>query len=137
MSFVSDLKFGQMTEEYVSELLKETIGKKLKKVENKSCDLKTEIKIEIKTDRLSRDTGNVAIELSCSDKPSGISATKADVWVWKLEEDCFYWAFTKDIKRYLKKYENKYKVVKGGDGYRVSMAIVSLLDFVTYIAKPA
>ena len=37
--------------------------------------------LECKYDRMSKKTGNIAIEYQCYGKPSGISSTKADFWV--------------------------------------------------------
>lgn len=39
-------------------------------------------RIEVKSDRMARKTGNVAIEWSCSKRPSGIQKTKAKYWVY-------------------------------------------------------
>ena len=39
-------------------------------------------KIEIKTERdIWRNTGNIAIEIRCNGKPSGISTTESSVWM--------------------------------------------------------
>ena len=44
-------------------------------------------KIEVKTERdWWFKTGNIAIEVECNGKPSGIMATKADYWVHILAE---------------------------------------------------
>lgn len=44
-------------------------------------DLLVQMRVEVKRDLLSRDTGNIAIEVSYDGKPSGIMNTEADTWV--------------------------------------------------------
>ena len=41
-----------------------------------------EIKIEVKSDRQASQTGNLAIEYECNRKPSGISSTEADFYIY-------------------------------------------------------
>ncbi len=38
--------------------------------------------VEVKSDRLASVTGNLCIEYMCNDKPSGITSTTADYWVY-------------------------------------------------------
>ena len=65
--FDLDLKFGKMGEEFVAEVF-----------EGNS-------KVEVKTERdIWKTTGNIAIELRCNGKPSGISTTESSVWVHLL-----------------------------------------------------
>jgi len=40
---------------------------------------------EVKTDRYTHKTGNIVIEFESSKEPSGISTTKADMWLYLLE----------------------------------------------------
>jgi hypothetical protein len=67
-SFHYDLDFGERTEDWLNELFKD--GKK----------------IEVKTDRMAHITGNVYVEVYSRGKASGISTTKANYWVFKIEE---------------------------------------------------
>ena len=65
--FDLDLKFGKMGEEFVSDVL---AGNS---------------KIEVKTERdIWKTTGNVAIEIRCDGKPSGLSTTESTVWIHLL-----------------------------------------------------
>ena len=64
--FDLDLKYGQMREKQVHNMFY-----------NK--------KIEVKTERdWWAKTGNIAIEVACNGKPSGISVTKCDYWIHVL-----------------------------------------------------
>ena len=65
-NFEYDLKFGQMKEKELADIL-----------ENQ--------KIEVKTDCKWKKTGNVAVEYKSRGKPSGISTTKAEYWAFILD----------------------------------------------------
>ena len=38
--------------------------------------------IEVKSDQKSQETGNILVEVEFNNKPSALSTTKADYWVW-------------------------------------------------------
>ena len=68
------------------------------------CVDKDKSKIEVKTERdWWFKTGNIAIEMECNGKPSGVMATKSDYWVHILAEGdkdyCRLIFDTKTIKR--------------------------------------
>ena len=91
--FDLDLKYGQEREKKVAVLLDQ----------DKS-------KIEVKTERdWWAKTGNIAIEVECWGKPSGLSKTEADYWVHILsigKED--YCKLIVDVPK-LKKIADKFK----------------------------
>ena len=65
--FDLDLKFGKMGEKFVEQVF-----------EGNS-------KVEVKTERdIWKTTGNIAIEIRCNGKPSGISTTKSSIWMHYL-----------------------------------------------------
>jgi hypothetical protein len=66
-SFTHDLSFGEESEDWVKELF----GGKFK--------------VEVKSDRRALATGNLYIEVYSRSKPSGISTTDADYWIYKIE----------------------------------------------------
>jgi hypothetical protein len=89
-------------------------------------------KIEVKSDRKWVETGNIAIELECYNKPSGINVTEADFWVYCLTTDnklagafIFEVAQLKKHLHKLKK-ENKLKKIYGGDGRRSLLALIPI-----------
>ena len=57
--------------------------------------------IEVKSDEKSKYTGNILVEVEFDNKPSALSTTKADYWVWwdGLE---FTWFTPDDIRRCIK-----------------------------------
>jgi hypothetical protein len=146
--FKEDLKFGEMGEDSIINFLlryyKNTltyIGKSsIGTGDNKKFDLKfrhnttnKEITIECKTDKY-RDTGNLAIEISCSGKPSGITSTKSDVFVYYYSlfgQDNFYMIKTKELKELIK--NNSWLPIKsGGDGMRARLVLMARKDFKQY-----
>jgi len=110
--FDIDLKYGQDREKRIEKIHKEA-------------------KIEIKTERdWWFKTGNIAIEIECNGKPSGIMATKADYWVHILAEGdkdyCRLIFDTRTIKRLAKKYIGTLK--NGGDGWRSRFVLIPLSE---------
>lgn len=90
-------------------------------------------KIEIKAERdLWKETGNIAIELQCRNKPSGISVTEAEFWIQVLvSNNVMVGAFifrVSQLKKHLKKLkgEKKLRTVYGGDGERSLLALVPI-----------
>jgi len=57
----------------------------------------SDIKIELKTDIISNKTGNFVIETFHYGKPSGITTTTADYWVFD-DGDSYYWITPAEIK---------------------------------------
>jgi hypothetical protein len=98
--FDLDLKYGQVREDVVSEML-----------QNK--------KIEVKSERgMWMDTGNICIEYQSYGKPSGIAATEADYWFHNLciGEDIFATLVFKvdNLKKIIDNLDSK-RSVSGGD----------------------
>ncbi len=81
---------------------------------------KTKFKCEVKFDVMAQKTGNVAIEIhnTKKDKPSGLEATKADIWVHILldgDNKVGYVASVKKLKEFCGSTEPLKKIVAGGD----------------------
>jgi hypothetical protein len=91
--------------------------------------------LEVKDDRMSKRTGNVAIEFynskSCIE--SGISATKADLWVHKIKGE-FYIISVSKLKDYVLNTEPK-KIVFGGGDDNSDMYLYSIGDFLDETVK--
>jgi hypothetical protein len=86
------------------------------------------LRCELKTDRLAHKTGNLAIEVSRdSDTPTGINATKADLWVYNVltpEGYTQYWVSPKKLKPLI----TGARIVNGGDGWRTQMALLPITE---------
>ena len=110
--FDIDLKYGKDRENRIEKILKEG-------------------KLEVKTERdWWFKTGNIAIEVECNGKPSGIMATKSDYWVHILADGakdyCRLIFDVSTIKRLTKKYIKKIK--NGGDGFRSRFVLIPLAE---------
>jgi hypothetical protein len=83
-------------------------------------DNKKRFTCEVKFDRMAQSTGNIAIEMHNTrhDKPSGLSATKADIWVIVVMDGNHKVAFainTDRLRRFVESNEPKKKVEYGGE----------------------
>lgn len=98
-SFKHDLEFGEKAEDWVNDIFNG--GKK----------------IEVKYDRKSHKTGNVFIEYESRGKKSGILATDADYWIYKIEgTECAIILPVPYLLNKLKEfYKNKMYLKNGGD----------------------
>jgi hypothetical protein len=77
---------------------------------------------EVKRDYKSQETWNIALEIKCNWKPSGIFASKADYIIYCLSEDEFYWQNRWELLYRIADI-NKYKTL-GWDGERAEMYII-------------
>ena len=82
-----------------------------------------EITFEIKRDWKSQETWNLALEVRCNNKPSGIYASKADFIVYCLWENEFYCQNRGELLYRLDYMEKP--LVKWWDGNRSEMYLVS------------
>ena len=115
--FDIDLKFGKMGEEFTQQVF-----------EGNS-------KVEVKTERdIWEKTGNIAIEMRCKGKPSGISTTESDVWIHLLSVNSVIkggFLFKVDqLKALIKKRHESggLKIVMGGDDNASQMALLPIKE---------
>lgn len=83
--------------------------------------------VEVKSDRQSSITGNMAIECEYNNEPSGIASTKADYFVYfvvhKDRDECYCFP-TEELRNMVK----SCRKVRGGDGYKSQMYLVKISD---------
>lgn len=98
------------------------------------------IPVELKTDRLAFNTGNLAIEFKRDSVQgevieTGLSITKAKYWVYNVIGGSQYWIEVEKLKEYIA--ENNFRVVKGGDGFRTSMHLIPIesLETQSFVTK--
>ena len=115
--FDLDLKFGKMGEEFVAEVF-----------EGNS-------KVEVKTERdIWKTTGNIAIEIRCNGKPSGLSTTESTVWVHLLAHNgVIVGGFLFKVDQLKEKIKNLHKqgslkMVMGGDDNLSQMALLPIKE---------
>ena len=118
--FSTDLEFAKQAEKYTKiELKKKYPNTKRITGYHKEYDIivpEVDKTIEVKSDRRTKETGNLFIEYESRGKPSGISTTKADVWFYYIEPTDFKQLImirTDVLKKLIK--DNKFQKVKGGD----------------------
>jgi len=84
-------------------------------------------KIEVKTDYIVSNTGNIVVEYQCRGKDSGISTTEAEWWAFVLEGGDYAGEIITLIKTSrLRKLIADCKTVKGGDDNASTMRLVPL-----------
>jgi hypothetical protein len=99
-------------------------------------------KAEVKTERDQwLRYGNIVIEKSFKDKPSGLTSTKADIWVhnlaYKGELICSIMIPVERLKQLTEAMEEDgvARVTKGGDGWKSKLTLIPLSRFFEYIIK--
>lgn len=72
--------------------------------------------VEVKYDEMQSETGNIAIEVynTKSDKPSGLTATKADLWCHVLKDSMWITSVT-TLKEFCEEHKPFKKFKKAGD----------------------
>ena len=113
--FDHDLEFGRLGEDFVEAF------------QNKNT------KVEVKTERdIWKTTGNIAVEIRCNGKLSGLSVTEAQTWIHLLSykgkiEGGFIidTGYLKDRIGELHR-DKKLKIVMGGDNNMSQMALVPI-----------
>ena len=102
-----DLKVGQLFEDELANIL----------------ERKT---IEVKTDFMASQTGNVFVEFFCRNKPSGIATTQADYWAFILGEKTVVLLPTERLKVLAREAHKAGQIAKGGDSGASKGVLVSV-----------
>ena len=114
-SFSYDLAFGEEAEDWVKNLFTGAF------------------KVEVKSDRLAHKTGNIFIEIFSRGKPSGISTTTADIWIYRIEaNDTAIIVPTQIIKKIVKEcfIKNNRKYTLGGDNNTSKGVLVPIIKLI-------
>ena len=141
-SFYEDLKDGKETENNVLAIIKKKYPKSYI-IEGyfKDYDIYVPEKnmgIEVKKDVKSQETGNLVIEVEFNGKPSALSVTKADYWVF-YDGDNYIWITPKMLKDLTEACGHAVEFVGNGDtkskkAYLMSKDVVK--NLATLITKP-
>jgi hypothetical protein len=136
-NFKKDIILGEEGEEFIKEFLIKKDFVFISDNKNNNFDLimsyeGREFKYEIKTDVLiskENDTGNLVVEFESRNKPSGISITKADYFVYFIPKLGEIWNIRVDkLKELINK--NNFKKVIGGDvGSNTKMYLIKREKF--------
>lgn len=117
MTFYDDLPKGEKIErkhlEYIKNIFPDTI-----KIEGycKEYDLfspSNNLGFEVKYDEMSNQTGNIVVEIEMPpNKPSGLSTTKASIWIFDTGIESFY-VKTDDLKKLVRNFQPRIFTGKG------------------------
>lgn len=143
MGFKQDLAFGKKYEilstcftDYDRVVL--APEKKFKAFDYYTVKNNKRVAFEVKADKLAYRTGNLPIEFQCNNKPSGLTATKADYWIiFAVDANGKYEVYkfpVNELKELVLK-ENCRKV-NGGDGWRARMYLLKKSKCSKYKIKP-
>ena len=137
--FKKDLAFGNVWEKRLLDFVEydEAIFSK------KGCkewDVQTTyegevVRYEVKADRMAFQTGNIAVEFQCSNKPSGINVSTADYWAYFVvhptNSPTLLLVPTDELRQMCA--DGKYhKKIRGGDGWKAEMYLFHLTDLSKY-----
>ncbi len=86
-------------------------------------DLFLSASIEIKADSKAAQTGNVAIEIGCSGRPSGLNATTADFWAFVVGHESWL-ILTATLRRLVE--HRPIRTANGGHNEIVLLPIIEL-----------
>lgn len=119
-SFHADLELGENGEDDIVRYLESLGYKYISRNHDNRYDIIMEYKgrhytFEIKTDVYPRDTGNIAVEVECRGKPSGLSVTEADFFVTYFKHYGEIWNIRTSKLRDLVKNGNFYLKEGAGD----------------------
>jgi hypothetical protein len=124
--FYKDLKEGQTGEKAIANFLNDNGYEVLRYNNDKLWDIialnasNKPVLFEVKTDRYELykgKTGNMFIETSCGGKPSGVSSTEADWFIYYLPDfNEAYFIKTKELKKHLLIEGFRYATRSGDNG---------------------
>ena len=138
MGFRKDLAFGNdyemlFVEKYHSDGNKIDMPKGCFKLYDVCVD---GVKYEVKADRQTHKTRNIAIEYECSGKGSGITTTTADFYAYFIVIPNgmyhLYMIPTFILRKYISE-EKYFRIVSGGDGWRSKMYLFNISVFERYL----
>tara|TARA_R110002074_G_scaffold69901_1_gene162605 strand:- start:911 stop:1369 length:459 start_codon:yes stop_codon:yes gene_type:complete len=140
MEFEESLVSGQKSESIVLDIIKKKYPKAyIMEGYHKEYDIMIpEINetVEVKKDFKSKYTGNIVVEIEMNNRPSGLSTTTANWWVFHISEEELIW-MTPDIIKEMIEEESFDPVEFTGKGDKISkMAyLIPKINFYLYCNK--
>ena len=118
MSFKEDLKAGKEIEEYILKIIQEKYPQaKIMEGYFKEYDIlipEIDKTVEVKSDVKSLHTGNYVVEVAFDGKPSALSTTTADYWVF-YDSECLVWITPDNIWKAVKSLDIRKFIGKGDE----------------------
>ena len=91
-------------------------------------------KLEVKTDFKTHKTGNIAIEVECNGKPSGLSTTEADWWLFNIripkEEPMLLIISRHRLRKIAQQHIHRGHVMMGGDNKASKLVLVPISEII-------
>jgi len=134
-NFVKDKILGDSAEEFALEIIQKFFPKAYRVkgrqplydivVPDDNDESIFKITFEIKNDKRSADTGNIAVEICKKDgTPTGLNISQADYWIY-FAAGGMYLAKREDLIDYCK--NNNFKKLNGGDNWNTTMLLIPLI----------
>lgn len=134
-NFTADLSFGRESETHFANYFSNTSWTPTLAPNYKFPDYDVSISsgsstitFEIKTDRWTPKTNNVAIEIGRDGEPTGLQTTKADYFVIRVK-DIYYGVKTSTLKQYIEDNAEFLRVKQVGDGERTTCVLLPFYEF--------
>ena len=135
-NFNADLSFGKKWENLAQQILGENVVEVAEGCFH-DWDFRTaNATYEVKADRYAHRTNCCFIEYECNGKPSGISSSKADYYMYFAVKPDGYDAYKIPTHAIRDACKNPIATKSGGDGFRVKGHIVALSNFKDYKFSP-
>jgi len=96
-----------------------------------------ESRVEVKHDRLCRETGNLFVEYRHRDRPSGLSTTLASRWAFEYDEDCWLIVPTSKVKAEARRAFDEGMSVTAGDRNDSQGVLIPIVRLVTTAEEKA
>lgn len=91
-------------------------------------------KMEVKTDFKAHKTGNIAIEIECHGKPSGLATTEADWWLFNIRipkaESMLLIIHRHRLRKLAQMHIHRGHVVMGGDRNASKMVLIPVSEVI-------
>ena len=139
--FRKDLPIATKTEHEIGEMMQSKYAgfKVLKYRDDNQFDILASwqnklLTFEVKEDFTHAKTGNVGLEFSCRNKPSGISTSKAEYYIYKVHNadgTCGIYLFRTEVLKKMIADKMYFRIVNGGDVGSNSMNYL-FKDYVFY-----
>ncbi len=128
--FNEDLKIGELAQDYVADILSDHFNREVFTSTDLAYDLYLDNgrKIEVKYNRMTEKTGNVAFEYEYKGKPSGIKKSPAHYWVYLIGGTVYLTTRDKLLLWFLHNH-NDCKKVTGGDGNHSKLILLNMKQF--------
>lgn len=89
-------------------------------------------KWEVKADRRAKQTGNIAIEFESNGKPSGITTTTADFWIYFIHGENTYYLIPTSVLRRKVKQNRWWRIIQVNDEMRNRVYLFERSQFEKY-----